>query len=134
MDTQVVIANEGASLVTHSKIFPPRKCSLKIFKDDTIVFFFIFVSVVNKFNKLHRNNMLNNLVRMLFASPYLLGLFVKLQVFIWYKFEVFLFFFLLPIWSPVWYVISTSLTSKTLLLVWYTGYVLYVFIVWLNLF
>lgn len=79
MDTQVVIANEGASLVTHSKIFPPRKCSLKIFKDDTIVFFFIFVSVVNKFNKLHRNNMLNNLVRMLFASPYLLGLFVKLH-------------------------------------------------------
>lgn len=37
--------------------------------------------------------MLNNLVRMLFASPYLLGLFVKLQVFIWFKFEVFWFFF-----------------------------------------
>lgn len=37
--------------------------------------------------------MLNNLVRMLFASPYLLGLFVKLQVFIWFKFEVFWGFF-----------------------------------------
>lgn len=32
MDTQVVIANEGATLVTHSIAFPPEKCSWKYLK------------------------------------------------------------------------------------------------------
>lgn len=38
MDTQVVIANEGATLVTHSIAFPPEKMFIKIFKDTTIIF------------------------------------------------------------------------------------------------